>query len=238
MSKYADLVRVITDAIAAGEYEPGSRLPTIPELCKMYGVSNTTVKKAMDELEQRGLVSRRRGSGVYVKSTASLRGSASMSVSGQMTGLTAEYAGRGLEVTSVVNEFSIMHPNETVAQALGLDADAFVYYICRTRMVAGKPQNVEYTYMPLTLIPGLLEKHLHESIYHYIERDLGLKIDSAHRTLKAVVPTPQEREWLGLGPEEPLFEVRQTGYLDDGTPFEYSVTHHTSNYEFFVVSTH
>ncbi len=238
MSKYAELVRAIKEAIDAGEYLPGSRLPTIPVLCERYGVSNTTVKRALDELEQEGLVSRRRGSGVFVKSTASLRGRSSTSVSGQMSGLTAEYASEGQTVTSVVNEFSIEHPNETVAEALDLQPDAFVYYICRTRVVGGKPVNVEYTYMPLTRIPGLVERHLSGSIYRYIERELGLKIDSAHRTLKAVAPTSQELEWLGIGPDEPLLEVRQTAYLDDGVPFEYSTTHHINDYEFFVVSTH
>ncbi len=240
MSKYAELAATIEAAIISGEYESGSRLPTLPELCRIYGVSNTTVKKALDELEQLGLVARRRGSGIYVKSTAALRNrrASGTSVSGQMAGLTAEYASKNAVVESVVHDFGIVHPTTEVAHALGMEQDSFVYHICRTRIVDGVPRNVEYTYMPLDVVPGLLEKHLHGSIYRYLEEELGLKIGSAHRVLKAVMPTPEETEWLKLGPCVPLFEVRQVGYLDDGTPFEYSTTHHTSEYELFVVSTH
>ena len=240
MSKYHELAQTLRRAMEDGTYEAGSRLPTTPELCEIYHVSNTTVKKAMDELEQLGLVARRRGSGIYVKSASSLgRGlDQSLSTSGQMTGFIAENAGTDAKVTSEVHGFSIVHPSEAVAEALGIRTEEFVYDICRVRLADGVPRNVEYTYMPLKLVPGLLEEHLYGSIYRHLEQDLGLKIDSAHRVLRAVMPTEDELSWLKLKANQPLLEVRQVGYLDDGTPFEYSTTRHTSDYEFFVVSTH
>lgn len=240
MSKYRELAATLRAAIEDGTYATGDRLPTTPELCVIYEVSNTTVKKAMDELEQLGLVARRRGSGIYVKSVASLRGGAKhgTSTSGQMTGLSAEYANTGKAVASEVHEFSVVHPTAEVAEALDISPDQFVYYICRTRLVDNEPITVEYTYMPLGLVPGLLEEHLHRSIYQYLQEELGLKIGSAHRVLRAVLPTADERTWLKISDESPLFEVRQVGYLDDGVPFEYSTSRHTHDYEFFVVSTY
>lgn len=238
MSKYAELAVKLRTAIEDGTYAAGDRLPTTPELCEIYDVSNTTVKKAIDELDQLGLVARRRGSGIYVKSTPSLRkgSSSGLSTSGQMTGFTSEHA--DAVVSSEVHDFSVVHPPELVAETLGIREEEFVYHICRTRLVDGKPHNVEYTYMPVTLIPGLLEEHLHGSIYGYLEKELGLKIGSSHRVLRAVLPSKDEIEWLQLKPGEPLFEVRQVAYLDDGTPFECSTSRHTSDYEFYVVSTH
>ncbi|MBR3318010.1 MAG: GntR family transcriptional regulator [Atopobiaceae bacterium] len=240
MSKYDELATTLRTAIENGGYEAGTRLPTIPELCEMYNVSNTTVKKAMDELERLGLVARRRGSGVYVKRTAELRKGPTdgPSASKQMTGFTNEHAGTGTRVTSEVHDFAIVHPSDAVADGLGIRPEEFVYRICRTRLTDGTPRNVEYTFMPLSVVPGLLEEHLHGSIYRYLQEDLGLKIGSAHRVLRAVLPTEDEREWLRIENNAPLFEVRQVGYLDDGTPFEYSTSRHTSEYEFFVVSTY
>ena len=239
MSKYGNLAAALRSAIESGAYGAGERLPTTPELCEIYHVSNTTVKKALDELEQLGLIARRRGSGIFVKSTPSLRsGKTDKSFSQQMTGFTAEFAQTNVAVTSEVHDFTILHPNQIVAEALDISTEDFVYYICRVRLANNIPSNVEYTYMPLGLIPGLLEKHLYGSIYQYIEQDLGLKIGSAHRILRAVLPTTDEKEWLRLSPGDPLFEVRQVAYLDDGTPFEYSTTRHISSYKFYVVSTH
>ncbi len=238
MSKYGNLATALRSAIEHGTYAAGERLPTTPELCEMYHVSNTTVKKALDELEQLGLIARRRGSGIYVKSTSSLRAGRSDSFSKQMTGFTAEFAQTDVVVTSEVHDFAIVHPRQIVTDALGISREDFVYHICRVRLANDVPSNVEYTYMPLSLIPGLLEKHLYGSIYHYIEQDLGLKIGSAHRVLRAVLPTSDEREWLRVAPGDPLLEVRQVAYLDDGMPFECSKVRHLSSYEFYVVSTH
>ncbi len=240
MSKYQELTTTLRNAIFSGEYPPGSRLPTIPKLCDKYEVSNTTVKRAIDELDAQGLIARRRGSGIYVKSTPSLREGMrdNSSASGQMTGFSAENAVRGKRVHSVVYDFSIVHPDEVVSKALDVSAESFVYRIQRVRVVDDVPQNIEYTCMPLEVIPGLVEKHLLGSIYGYIEGELGLKIGSAHRTIRAVIPTEDEVTKLQLTMPTALLEVQQVGYLDDGTPFEYSTTHHANNYQFFVVSTH
>ena len=182
MSKYAKVAAALQSEIEQGTYEPGDKLPITPDLCKLYGVSNTTIKKALDELEQLGLIARRRGSGIYVKSASSLlKGQqGSPATSGQMTGLTAEYAGTKTTVTSDVHEFTIVHPSQEVADSLDMSTQEFVYYICRTRLTDGKPCNVEYTYMPISLIPGLVEEHVRGSSYHYIEDELRLKIGSAH----------------------------------------------------------
>lgn len=239
MAKYEALVETLRHEIERGTYPKGGRLPTTPQLCQIYGVSNTTVKRAMDELELQGLVARRRGSGVYVKETSvpSSTGRNQGSSSQQMTGFSAEHEAQDRHVESIVHDFSVVRPDEAIARQLGMEGDEFAYHICRVRLVDGRPLVVEYTYMPIKLIPDLRESTLHASIYAYIEQDLGLKIGSAHRVIKAVMPTDDERSWLSIGPDEPLLEVRQVAYLDDGTPFEYSTSRHTSDYEFYSIST-
>jgi GntR family transcriptional regulator len=239
MLKYEELAKTLEDEIARGTYHKGQRLPTTPELCQIYGVSNTTVKRAMDDLELKGIVARRRGSGVYVKETTSLASAVkgAGSTSGQMTGFSAEHADRGQTVTSEVHEFSVTHAPKDVAGHLGLEPDEFVYHICRVRSVDGVPRVVEYTWMPLELIPGLREGTLHKSIYGFIEDELGLKIGSAHRAVKAVMPTDEERRWLGIDDHSPLLEVRQVAYLANGIAFEFSTSRHTADYEFYSIST-
>lgn len=239
MLKYQELVNTLLDELANGVYKKGDRLPTTPELCERYGVSNTTIKRAMDELELQGVVARRRGSGVYIKETAVAKGVVTHqgSISQQMSGMSAEYEGTPQVLTSEVHDFSVIRPKPEIADKLGMDSDGFAYHICRTRLVDNVPKVIEYTYMPISLIPNLRESTLKASIYHFIEDELGLKIGSAHRTIKAVMPTDDECIWLRIGTEEPLLEVRQVAYLADGRPFEYSISRHTSDYEFYSIST-
>ena len=201
-------------------------------------MSKITIKKAMDELVQQGLIARRRGSGTYVKRVPQpeAQSPSGWDMSSQMAGFCADHP--GVKVTSDVHEFSVVRPKPEVAELLGMDPDEFTYYVCRTRLIDDVPQVIEYTFMPIKLIPDLRERNVESTIYGYIEGDLGLKIGSAHRTLRAVLPNKSEVGWLDVTPTTPLLEVEQVGYLDDGVPFEYSITRHARGYEFHSVSTH
>ena len=67
---------------------------------------------------------------------------------------------------------------------------------------------------------------LEASIYSYIENELKLKIQSAHREVRAVMPTEDEKKYLRIEGLLPLLEVKQVAFLDDGRPFEFSISRH------------
>ncbi|MEY5097939.1 MAG: hypothetical protein RJA36_658 [Pseudomonadota bacterium] len=71
MSKtpHADLARELAEAIAAGKHPVGSLLPTEFELCEAHGLSRYAVRKALDELQELGLISRRKNVGTRVEAT-------------------------------------------------------------------------------------------------------------------------------------------------------------------------
>ena len=64
---YSDLVTALRTRIARGTYAPGSRLPSLSELTKEFGVSAITVRRALRELTYEGLVQGHQGLGVFVK---------------------------------------------------------------------------------------------------------------------------------------------------------------------------
>ena len=63
---FQQLAETLRAAIDAGEYPPGSRLPTENELCERYSVSRVTVRKALDELSQGEFLVRKPGKGTFV----------------------------------------------------------------------------------------------------------------------------------------------------------------------------
>ena len=65
--KHRQLFEEIGLAIKKGAFVPGQRLPTEAELMQQYGVSRTTVTRTLRDLENNGVIWRRRGSGTYVK---------------------------------------------------------------------------------------------------------------------------------------------------------------------------
>ena len=240
MLKYQSIASDIQRSIEAGALKPNAKLPTVVELCEAYGVSKITIKRAIDLLTDRGLISSRRGSGTYVKNTSELLeqtglepidamddsgvDSFAFSQSDRAAGFTEKHASLGKKISSVIYDFSIVNPPEDVARHLNIHPEDFTYHHCRVRCLDDEPMVIEYTYMPLDLIPGLKRSQLYLSVYDYIQNALGLKISSFHRIFRAVPASAEEAKRLQTAPGIPMLEIAQVGFLDDGTPFEYSVS--------------
>ena len=221
--KYEAIAADIRRSIEDGALKPGDKLPTVVEFCKLYNVSKITVKRALEQITEEGLITSRRGSGTYVKDTAGLSGPAVFQGKNDRTqGFSYEH--RGEKVTSVVYDFSIVNPPADIAAQLGIAEDDFAYHVVRVRQADEKPIVIEYTYMPLELIPGLKKKDLYGSVYRFIREQCGLKISSFHRTIRAVAATEEEAERLDTKLGSPLLELTQIGFLDSGAAFEYSIS--------------
>lgn len=229
MFKYEVVAADLQSKIQSGEYKADERLPQEYELCRRYGVSRITVREAMDLLVNMGLIIKRRGAGTFVKAVSGgAQGQEGFSRSQQFNGFSKDMEGR--KVSSRLHEFKLLRAPSKVAKQLQVSSAAFVCYICRTRLVDGKPYVVEYTYMPMDFITGITTQVVESSIYSYIENDLKLKIKSAHRIARASLPTEVEKRWLEIGePLIPILEVEQIAYLVDGRIFEYSISRHRAD---------
>lgn len=240
MLKYETIAQDIQNRIESGDLAPNDKLPTVVDLCDRYGVSKITVKRAFEILTEKGLIASKRGSGTYVKNTTELFDTGTVDPllvgedgaredafgftrSDQPIGFTASHSARGRSVSSVVYDFSVTNPPEGVAQHLSISPDDFTYYFCRVRCLEGEPVAIEYTYMPIDVTPGLKRDQLYHSVYAFVQDTLGLKISSFHRIIRAVGTTEEEAGRLRLDAGTPLLEISQVGFLDDGTPFEFSV---------------
>jgi DNA-binding LacI/PurR family transcriptional regulator len=73
-NKYRKIVQQLREAIAAGKYTEGERIPSETQLSRTSGASRLTVARALRELERDGLIERRAGSGTYVRDVPGVRG--------------------------------------------------------------------------------------------------------------------------------------------------------------------
>lgn len=64
---YSQLVHIIQEQIASGELRPGDRLPTESQLCSYHGISLMTVHRAITILLNDGIITTKRGKGIFVK---------------------------------------------------------------------------------------------------------------------------------------------------------------------------
>lgn len=224
MIKYQKIADDIRKKITDGNYLPGEQLALEKEMCKTYGVSRITIKRAVDELVSLGLVVKRRGSGTFVKSIDDKNDIKDLSMARQFAGFSETNFGH--KISTVIIKFEIVHPSEEIAAKLQITTEDFVYDIIRARSSDNEPIVIEYTKMPIQLIIGLKKEHINASIYSYIQNNLHFKIQSAHRTIRAVMPTSLEKNYLKIEDTLPLLEVTQVAFFDDGRPFEYSISRH------------
>jgi len=221
MAKYHKIVKDIEASIRAGELQPSDRLPTVVELTKKYHVSRTTIEQALDELEKRGLISRRRGSGVFVKQVSERVSDAPLNTVSFSKSIDVD--DRRIPV-STVHEFTVVKPDDHIRTELGLHQYSFTYYVRRSHVHEGHAVDVQYIYYPVEIFRDVRIDAAEASLHDFLVQMYEVTPDSYHKTLRAVMPTDDEREILGLDGTTPLLEVEQVGYLDDGRPFEYSVS--------------
>src|SRR5579872_7023531 len=67
VSRYLRLYRVLSQALSEGSFGVGEALPSEPRLMRDYGISRSTVRRALAQLEAEDRIERRRGSGTFAR---------------------------------------------------------------------------------------------------------------------------------------------------------------------------
>lgn len=223
--KYMEVYNSIKTKIQEKKYRVNDMLPTGEALAKEYNCSILTVKKALDKLVNEGYIVRKRGLGTFVKRNEGDH----MDVS-CMKQIQTSRREIIRDMTSIVLTFEILKSNQDLAQKLNIEEGDFIYYIERVRLINNEAQIMEYTWMPINLIKGLQMKHVENSIYHYITKELNLNIQSAHIAVHAVRPNEIEKKYFHMDDHDFVAEVIQTAYLDSSEIFEYSISRSIPKY--------
>lgn len=213
---YKKVMLELKSRIDSDEFKIGQTLPTEKELMQHYSVSRITVRKAIEELVKLGLVEKRQGAGSTVIGKTMI---------GSMLSLksTNEYfVDTGAKIEYRLDEFSLMSPDEDIADILKISKDEKVYFIRRFKLINDAPSVYEDSYMPVSLYPSMNLMSLEGSKYRYLEEELGFDIDGAFQDFEAIIPTRHMCDVLDLDPKKPLLQILSVGLLADGRVFEYT----------------
>ena len=231
-TKYKAIYDEIKSRIVNHAYQQNQKIPDELSLCKEFNCSRMTMKKALDLLVQEGFIYRKRGLGSFVMSNHIDSVKFTLQER-ELLGLTKSSQRK---ISSKVLEFTLLFANEKIAQILNIHPNDPIYHILRLRTINQQPYVLEKTYMSTTLIPGINLNILDNSIYDYIEHDLHYKIASAKKTTRADISNELDHKYLKLKENEPVLEIEQIAYLDNGVPFEYSFSRH--RYDLFEFTTY
>ena len=145
---YAQLVGIIKREISSGALKIGDLLPSEAELCRALDISRNTARQAIGELEDEGLVVRKRGKGTFVADPNSNR-------RGVRYSFTTEVSSLGKTPSSTLVDFGVVIPTRAICQRMDLQEGTHVYCFTRIRNVDGEPLILETSYYPQYIYPNL-----------------------------------------------------------------------------------
>lgn len=224
MSKYEEIAGIIRARISDGTYPIDSMLPIQSDLAKEFGVSRMTVKKAIEMLTIEGLVISKQGNGTKVLNSSFWDKEDSKFRLNNYNGLSNDLKDDPRQLTSQIIEFMVEFPNAEMAERLQVEESTPVYKIIRLRLLDGEPYALEHTYMACDLVPGLDDSILLASVYDYLWNTLELKFAGSYRHITAEKPDHYDKDYLACKDDDPILQVEQVVYLENGIPIEYSRT--------------
>lgn len=216
---YDQLVDILTEKIEQ-EYRPGDLMPSERELSERYGLSRTTVRLALQELERLGMVVRQHGRGTFVADR-----------SAQATNLSQQYSftdqmrsmGRVPETTLL--EFSEIDADKQLAERMGVRLGDRLFKLKRLRSADGIPMMVEKSYLPvrkfLTLKRPLLDSM---PLYEIVETVYHEKIRLAEEEFFASVARSADAHLLGIAEGDPVLDLVRTTYNTSNEIIEYTLS--------------
>ena len=216
---YDQLVDILMEKIDH-EYRPGDLLPSERELSERYGLSRTTVRLALAELEQLGLVVRQHGRGTFVADR-----SAKVANLMQAYSFTDQMRSLGRVPETTILEFSEMDADKNLAERMGIRLGDRVFKLKRLRSADGTPMMVELSYLPvrkfLTLKRNLLESM---PLYDIIEKVYNEKIRVAEEEFFASVARPSDAHLLDIAENAPVLDLIRTTYNTSNEIIEYTLS--------------
>lgn len=215
---YAQLVGIIKRSISSGELAIGDLLPSEAELCRALNISRNTVRQAIGELEDEGMVVRKRGKGTFVADPANNR-------RGVRYSFTTEVSSLGKIPSSTLVDFGIITPSPSICEKMELQEGTRVYCFTRIRNVDGVPLILETSYYPQYIYPNLTREMVQTHSFYSLLYHVGITPFAAEDTYQAVTLDAPRANLLGVAEGSCAFYHQRRTETEDGRIYEYTCSY-------------
>ncbi len=225
--KYQQVADIIRDRIQKNTYKGDSFLPSQKELLKELNVSKTTLQRALSELSMEGLIYSKRGYGTKIVNSDYWNDS--NEPNNQYENLTVQFKKGAQNLSNTIINFGVELSDSEISDNLQITKNSPVFCIYRLRKVNQKPYCLEKAYIPVELAPHLTEQISQKSIFDYLKNKLNYNFAGAFRVFSADIVNADDQKYLDSKKGEATFVIKETTYLTNGKPIEYSISR--SNYK-------
>ena len=227
---YQEVKRLLTQSLAAGEWQAGVALPSETRLAERYRVSIGTVRKAIDELVAERILVRHQGRGTYVASHNARR------MLFHFFHIVPAGGGKEQPETELLS-FERAKADADSAARLNIAPRAPVFRIRNLLRLTGKPVVLDEITLPAERFPRLSEKVFRErdsTIYQLYQERYGINVVRSAERLGAALADRSSAKLLGVPAGSPLLRIKRTALTYHNAPVELRTSLvNTAEHEYF-----
>ena len=217
-SRFAAIAHDLRERIALGEFGDVGAMDSEAQLCARYAVSRPTVRRALEQLREEGLVASRHGAGWFVTGSAFHQRLAL----GTFRHAASAVAEAGKTIERRVVDFGFRAAPLSLAGSLGIAEGADLLHSRSVRTVDGEGLDVVREWVPAGLAGAISrDAAAAPGIWETLGRN-GHRIATVRQTVTAGLASDSDAELLGVGVGDPLLLVRRVAIDEHGIPLALS----------------
>ena len=213
---YYQISQRIEKAILNGNLPAGARLENEVSLAERLGLSRPTVRRAIQDLVDKGLLVRRRGIGTQVVHGQVTRGV-------ELTSLYEDLSRSGQKPSTKILEYKTVKADSKVAEKLGIEIGSDVLYLRRLRFADNVAVSIMENWLPNEFL-DITEVELNQHGLYQILRSRGVTIRVAKQRIGARKASQRESADLEIEKQASLLSMDRTAYDNSGRAVEFG--HH------------
>ncbi|WP_161878265.1 trehalose operon repressor [Alkalibacterium sp. MB6] len=221
MSRFQEIFLDIESDILNQHYKPGDLLPSENKLAQEYDVSRETIRKALTLLTESGYIHKKQGKGSIVLDVKRF----DFPISG-LTSYKELQEAQNIKSETILVENKVMTIPEYIAEFLKVSKETEVHCVIRARKVDGEIIILDKDYLFTSVIPDLPDEEAKHSLYHYIEKKLGIEIGFARKEFIVEPATKEDKEIMTLHGDTHVVVTRSEVHLEDTTLFQFTESRH------------
>ena len=221
LPKYHRIYLVLREQLEEGRFAGG--VPGELALMRQFGVARVTVRRALEQLAQEGLIAREPGRGTRAIGWPARQGTAAANepMRTQLTGLLENLVSMSLSTSVKVLDVDMVAASEAVAGALALAPGAMVQKAVRVRSTREGPLSHITTYVPADVARQFGRRELSRKAILLLLEEAGVKVGRAVQTVSARLADAEVAGHLDLPVGSALLAVRRLIYDDQERPVQW-----------------
>ena len=220
-SKYKRLYNQLLERIEKKEWKPGEKLPSEGDLMTQYEASRDTVRKSLDLLVQDGFIQKAKGKAAVVLDKNKFNFPVS-----EIASFKEIYRYSDRKPVTHVENLEIIKGDPEIMECLQMKAGEEAFSLLRVREIEGERIIIDKDYFSRRVVENLPLRAASDSVYEYLEKEVGLKIGFAMKEITVQMASEEDCRLLDMKNYDMIVVVKSFTYLEDSTLFQYTESRH------------